>query len=66
MKSKNPLFQSRCSHSLVSYKDQLIVFGGLKSAFDVLEDMMVLSLKDSEPILKGFNKEEIKNICKYC
>lgn len=42
------------------------MFGGLKSTRDVLEDMMVLHLHDSENHLQAFKKEEMKNICKYC
>lgn len=48
------------------FKDQLIVFGGLKQTRDILEDMMVLHLKDSENHLQALKKEDMKNICKYC
>ena len=47
-KSKSPIFQPRFSHSCVVFKDQLIIFGGLRSMGEVLEDIMVLHLKDSD------------------
>lgn len=47
-KSKTPIFQPRFSSSCVVFKDQLVIFGGLRSMGDVLEDIFVLHLKDSE------------------
>ncbi|CAD8082225.1 unnamed protein product [Paramecium sonneborni] len=65
-KSKTPIFQPRFSHSCIVFKDQLIVFGGLRSMGEVLEDIIVLHLKDSENHLQKFSRDEMKNVCKYC
>ncbi|CAD8100021.1 unnamed protein product [Paramecium sonneborni] len=65
-KSKTPVFQPRFSHSCIVYKDQFIIFGGLRSMGEVLEDIMVLHLKDSENNIQKYARDEMKNVCKYC
>ncbi|CAD8107503.1 unnamed protein product [Paramecium primaurelia] len=65
-KSKTPVFQPRFSHSCIVYKDQFIIFGGLRSMGEVLEDIMVLHLKDSENNIQKYSRDEMKNVCKYC
>lgn len=65
-KNKNPVFQPRFSQSCVTFQDQIIVFGGLRLMGDVLEDIFVLHLKDSDNYLQKVQREDMKNICKYC
>lgn len=33
---------------------------------EVLEDIMVLHLKDSENNIQKYSRDEMKNVCKYC
>jgi hypothetical protein len=47
------------------YKDQLMVFGGMKNLNEVLDDLMVLHLKDDEDQSRAM-LSDTRKICPTC
>lgn len=65
-KSRNNItFQPRITHSCVVYKDQLLIFGGMRNLDDILDDLIVLQIKDDEEQSRAI-LSDTRKICSTC
>lgn len=61
----NITFQPRITHSCVVYKDQLLIFGGMRNLDDILDDLIVLQIKDDEEQSRAI-LSDTRKICSTC